>query len=72
MLFPPGSSWAFPPGGGGGDPLEREPAAVLDDVLDGYLSAEAELRDYGLVLMADGTGVDSEATRKEREGRRKG
>jgi hypothetical protein len=45
---------------------------VLDDVLDGYVSAEAALRDYGLVLMADGTGVDSEATRKEREGRRKG
>ena len=45
---------------------------MLDDVLDGYVSAEGALRDYGVVLTADGTGVDSKATRKERKGRRNG
>jgi N-methylhydantoinase B len=72
--FQPGARWAFQLGGGGGwgDPLEREPGSVLDDVLDGYVSVEGARRDYGVVLTADGTGVDSKATRKEREERRKG
>ncbi len=34
-------------GGGWGDPAERDPAAVRDDVLDGKVSASAALRDYG-------------------------
>lgn len=37
-------------GGGWGDPLERDPQAVLDDVLDEYVSVEAAKRDYGVVL----------------------
>jgi N-methylhydantoinase B len=37
-------------GGGWGDPLERDPAAVLDDVLDEYVSIEGAARDYGVVL----------------------
>ncbi|HEY8217258.1 MAG TPA: hydantoinase B/oxoprolinase family protein [Acidimicrobiia bacterium] len=36
-------------GGGWGDPLERDPQAVLDDVLDEYVSVEGA-RDYGVVL----------------------
>jgi N-methylhydantoinase B len=37
-------------GGGWGDPLDRDPARVLDDVLDEYVSAESARDDYGVVL----------------------
>lgn len=37
-------------GGGWGDPLLRDPAQVLDDVLDEYVSVEGARRDYGVVL----------------------
>ncbi len=37
-------------GGGWGDPLERDPVAVLDDVLDELVSIEGARRDYGVVL----------------------
>ena len=37
-------------GGGWGDPLDRDPQAVLDDVLDEYVSVEGATRDYGVVL----------------------
>jgi N-methylhydantoinase B len=42
------------PGGGGyGDPLLRDPALVLEDVLDGYISATSAREDYGVVIMGD-------------------
>jgi N-methylhydantoinase B len=41
---------ALPGGGGYGDPFTRDPAAVLDDVLNGYVSIEAAERDYGVVI----------------------
>jgi N-methylhydantoinase B len=37
-------------GGGWGDALARDPQAVLDDVLDEYVSMEGARRDYGVVL----------------------
>lgn len=37
-------------GGGWGDPLDRPPEKVLDDVLDEYVSAEAARDQYGVVL----------------------
>ena len=37
-------------GGGWGDPLDRDPQAVLDDVLDEYVSVAGAARDYGVVL----------------------
>ena len=37
-------------GGGWGDPLDRPPAKVLEDVLDEYVSVEGARRDYGVVL----------------------
>jgi N-methylhydantoinase B len=37
-------------GGGWGNPLDRDPERVLDDVLDEYVSVEAAQRDYGVVL----------------------
>ena len=61
-------------GGGWGDPLDRDPAAVLDDVLDEYVSPEAAEREYGVVLtgsLEDLTlAVDETATEKLRADRR--
>ena len=53
-----------PSGGGYGDPLRRDPAAVLDDVRDGLLSVEAARAQYGVVIVAD--AVDAAATEKLR------
>jgi len=49
-----------PAAGGYGDPLERDPARVLDDVLDGLISAATARRDYGVVI-ANGA-IDQAAT----------
>jgi N-methylhydantoinase B len=61
-------------GGGWGDPLDREPQAVLDDVLDEYVSVEAAPRDYGVVFtgsLDDLTlAVDEAATTELRTRRR--
>ena len=37
-------------GGGWGDPLDRDPQAVLDDVLDEYVSVEAARERYGVAF----------------------
>jgi N-methylhydantoinase B len=37
-------------GGGWGNPLERDPAAVLDDVRNGYVSVEAAEAVYGVAI----------------------
>jgi N-methylhydantoinase B/oxoprolinase/acetone carboxylase alpha subunit len=55
-------------GGGFGDPLERDPAAVAVDVADGKVSERAALEEYGVVLGPGGT-VDKRATRTERDAR---
>jgi N-methylhydantoinase B len=61
-------------GGGWGDPLDRDPTAVLDDVLDEYVSVDAATRDYAVVLrgsLDDLTlTVDEDATRQLRASRR--
>ncbi|MHB1504165.1 MAG: hydantoinase B/oxoprolinase family protein [Acidimicrobiales bacterium] len=53
-------------GGGWGDPLDRDPEAVLDDVLDEYVSVAGASRDYGVVLTGSleelDLAVDGEAT----------
>lgn len=59
-------------GGGFGDPLEREPAAVLEDVADGYVSVERARKDYGVVVREidvelDEYKIDEEETERERE-----
>ena len=54
-------------GGGWGDPLEREPAVVLEDVLDEYVSVAGARRDYGVVIVEDDMTVDEAATRALRE-----
>ena len=57
-------------GGGWGDPLERDAALVVRDVLWGKVSARAALEDYGVVLTGssdDGDlGLDAAATDAER------
>jgi N-methylhydantoinase B len=53
-------------GGGWGDPLERDPAAVLRDYLDEYVSPEAARRDYGVVIDVHTQTVDEEGTRNAR------
>jgi N-methylhydantoinase B len=47
-------------GGGYGDPLDRDPALVADDVTEGYLSPEFARSIYGVVL--SGTEPDAEAS----------
>ena len=54
------SVW-LPGGGGFGDPRTRDPQAVLDDVLDGLITAEEARRDYGVAIDALG-GVDRDET----------
>jgi N-methylhydantoinase B len=44
-------------GGGYGDPLERDPELVLDDVLEGWVSRDRAESVYGVVL-ADASGED--------------
>src|SRR5204863_9480267 len=37
-------------GGGFGDPLEREPQRVIEDIKDDYVSIERAAKDYGVVV----------------------
>jgi N-methylhydantoinase B len=56
-------------GGGYGDPLARDPAAVARDMADGMVSTERAQESYGVIL--DGAGsVEEAATRKLRDGMR--
>ena len=49
-------------GGGYGDPLDREPEAVLRDVAGGIISTEAARDIYGVALDDSETRVDDAAT----------
>lgn len=63
-------SYYSPTGGGYGDPLDRAPEKVLDDVLDGFISPDHARQNYGVVLkkVDDGYewGLDAEATTRLR------
>jgi N-methylhydantoinase B len=69
----PGDTVSRPSAGGGGlgDPLTRDPGAVLEDVLDGYVSVDRARKDYGVVVTRldaerAEAEVDEDATRRER------
>src|SRR5438552_3520812 len=49
-------------GGGWGDPLERDPALVLQDVRNDFVSQRAAREDYGVVLASKRLTVDEAAT----------
>ena len=51
-------------GGGWGDPLERDPQAVLRDVRNEYLSAARAKADYGVIVDTAAWRVDEAATKK--------
>lgn len=61
-LLPAGSRVFSQSGGGWGDPMERDPAAVLQDWLDELVSLEGARRDYGVVIDARSCSVDLAAT----------
>ncbi len=52
--------------GGYGEPVQRDPTAVLNDVLDGFLDAATAREQYRVVLDANRTSIDLEATQKLR------
>lgn len=57
-------------GGGFGDPLERDPEAVADDVAEERMSVAHAAAVYGVVLAADGTS-HAASTDRERAGIRR-
>lgn len=57
----------YPGGGGWGDPLERDPRKVLEDVLDEYVSIESARRDYGVVINPASMELDLGATESLRK-----
>ena len=58
-------------GGGWGDPTERDPERVREDVLDGYVTKEAAERDYGVVLTGATLAIDAAATERLRAAMRR-
>ena len=50
------------------NPIERDPADVLDDVIDEYITRDKALADYGVVI-TEGFEVDAKATSRERQAR---
>ena len=57
-------------GGGYGDPLERDPQSVLEDVLDEKLTSAYAAREYGVVLDERNLSVDDAQTTRLRAERR--
>lgn len=69
-----GDTFVRPSAGGGGlgDPLERNPKRVLEDVIDGYVSIHRARKDYGVVIKVVDEEIldyriDATATEKERD-----
>jgi N-methylhydantoinase B len=57
------------PGGGGlGDAMARAPEAVARDVRNGFVSREAALSSYGVIVNDDGSFEESEARRRAENG----
>ncbi len=55
------------PGGGGyGNPLERDPELVANDVTEGYISIESAKKDYGVAIDPATLAVNEAETKKLR------
>ncbi len=74
VLLRPGDSFTRPSAGGGGlgDPLQRDPSLVLEDVIDGYVSISRARKDYGVVIKEIDPDlcqyeIDLKATKRERQ-----
>jgi N-methylhydantoinase B len=79
IIFPSSNFYAIPvkqydlilfrwgAGGGYGDPLDRDPEAVLRDLKMNAISLKTVERVYGVVLKPNGMAIDFEATRRKRE-----
>ena len=57
-------SFRIPGSGGYGSPLERDPQAVLSDVINGYISAEKARADYGVVIHDEPPTLNIEETER--------
>ena len=57
-------------GGGWGNPLDRDPASVREDVLDEFVSIESARNDYGVIINPETLDVDVKATEILRAERR--
>jgi len=68
--FNPGEIISVRSGGGGGygDPFDRDPEHVRNDVLAGYVSRSAAREQYGVEITEDGE-IDHDATEQLRNGR---
>ena len=55
-------------GGGWGDPVRRDPEAVLEDVRMEYVSPEAARSEYRVAIDLERMEVDEAATKALREG----
>ncbi len=55
-----------PNAAGYGDPLERDPERVLEDVLEEFINVETARADYGVVVDLESETVDAEATAEAR------
>jgi len=53
-------------GGGYGNPMERDPERVVEDVLNGYVTPDHAREEYGVVFDPDTMQLDEEATKKLR------
>jgi N-methylhydantoinase B len=58
---------SLPGSGGWGDPLERDPAKVLADVRNDFVSLAAAATEYGVVINPQTMTVDEAATTRRRE-----
>jgi len=61
-------SLRLPGAGGYGDPLERDPELLLQDVRDGKVTLESAREDYGVVIDLKTLRIDEAATKRLKKG----
>ena len=49
-----------------GNPFERDPQLVLDDVLDDFITVKMAEKDYGVVINPQTMTIDEDATQQRR------